>query len=155
MDIDNSGQLNREEFETVMMVLFGNVMTRVAIQYAFTLLIVPLIAQMLLSGTLQFCNYVHGTIAALNVHSAFFNNVEVTAENAWQTAGDFWSTSLPVPLIEAVRRVRELLSAIPESVWNTIPLTLLSTVLCLMLVPWALLKIDDFFQGLADRRKAS
>jgi hypothetical protein len=155
MDIDNSGQLNREEFEAVVMVLFGNVMTRVAIQYSFTLLIVPLIAQLMLYGIMQLLNYVFGIIATLDEHNAFFKHIEMTLETVWKTTTDYWATSIPLPVIAAVEKAQDLLGAIPESIWNTIPLTLLSTVLCLVLVPWSLLKIDGFFQGLADRPKAA
>jgi hypothetical protein len=154
MDVDNSGHLDREEFEAVMMVLFGNVMTRVAIQYAFTLLIVPMIAQLLLDRMTWLINYAYHIVATLDEHNELFKTIELNLEHVWKTSIDFWAPLVPGSVYQGVDNVQELLSAIPDSVWNTIPLTLLSTVLCLILVPWTLLKIDDFFQWLADQPNA-
>jgi uncharacterized membrane protein len=136
-----------------MMVLFGNVMMRVAIQYACTLLIVPMIAQAVLNGIGWLIQYAYHIISTLDEHNALANTIEVTLEHVWTTAIEFWSAQMPRQVDDAVDVVRGWISAIPESVWNTIPLTLLSTILSLMLIPWSLLKIDDFFQRLADNGK--
>ena len=56
MDADDSGTLDKEEFEHVMMILFGNVLFRIVIQYSLTLLIVPLLAQLILD-TLYHISY--------------------------------------------------------------------------------------------------
>lgn len=153
MDTDNSGHLDREEFEDVMMVLFGNVMMRVAIQYACTLLVVPMIAQQLLNGILWVIGYVTHIITTLDEHNSLANTVELTLEHVWQTAVNFWAPLIPAVVIQGTEKVQEVISAVPESVWNTIPLTLLSTILSLMLIPWSLLKIDDVFQWLAERKQ--
>jgi len=153
MDTDQSGYLDREEFEAVMMVLFGNVMMRVAIQYSFTLLVVPMIAQILLDVIMQIVNHAYTIITTLDEKYELFNRIESSLEHILKSTIDFWKTLIPLPVTRGLGSVQELLELIPESVWNTIPLTLLSTVLCLVLVPWALFKIDEFFQGLADRPK--
>lgn len=151
MDADGSGHLDKEEFEAVMMVLFGNVMMRVAIQYACTLLIVPMIAQGLLNGMLWIVHSICTMISTLDEHNSLANSIELGLEHLWHHAISFWSAKLPTFVHTAGSVVHGWLQAIPESVWNTIPLTLLSTVLSLMLIPWSLLQIDDFFQRLAER----
>lgn len=155
MDADQSGSLDKEEFEAVMMVLFGNVMTRVAIQYACTLLIVPMIAQALLDGLYWLSGKTYEQITTLDEHYDLANTLELTLENAWAQATEFWQEKVPGTLQEgagaAGAQLQEWIDLVPDSVWNTIPLTLLSTVLSLMLIPWSLLKIDAFFQALADR----
>ena len=150
MDTDGSGHLDRDEFEAVMMVLFGNVMMRVAIQYACTLLIVPLIAQAVLTGFNWLVDMTSIILLTLDEH----NFVELTIEHVWRHAMHFWSSKLPSVVHKTGDVVHGWVQAIPDSVWNTIPLTLLSTVLSLMLVPWSLLQIDDFFQRLAERSNA-
>ena len=47
---------------------------------------------------------------------------------------------------------QSMVDKIPDSVWSTIPLTLISTILSMMIVPWTLMKIDDFFQYIASGR---
>ena len=41
---------------------------------------------------------------------------------------------------------------IPDSVWNAVPLTLVSTILGIVVVPWCIFQVDDFFQRLADTK---
>jgi hypothetical protein len=155
MDEDHSGHLNREEFEAVMMVLFGNVMVRVALQYILTLLLVPMIAQYLLNEYARLVEVIYCIIATLDEQHPLFNAIELTLEHTWKTAIDFWSPMIPVVVNRAFDKVQGFLSAVPDSVWNTIPVTLLSTVMTLTLVPWTLIKIDDFFQRIADRSNAA
>lgn len=155
MDADQSGSLDKEEFEAVMMVLFGNVMTRVAIQYACTLLIVPMIAQAVLDGLVWLTGRAYQEITTLDEHYDLANTVELSLEGIWANASKLWDERVPEPvqdgLVKVGTQVQEWINLVPESVWSTIPLTLLSTVLSLMLIPWSLLKIDAFFQSLADR----
>lgn len=154
MDSDGSGHLDRDEFEAVVMVLFGNVMMRVVIQYACTLLIVPMIAQAILStitGTIQF---VYLLIATLDERNSLANSVELLLEHLWHHAITFWSSKIPSFVYSGVEVVQGWLDAIPDSVWESIPLTLVSTILSCMLVPWSLLQIDDLFQRLAESSNA-
>lgn len=155
MDADQSGSLDKDEFEAVMMVLFGNVMTRVAIQYACTLLIVPMIAQAVLDGLIWLSHWAYDEITTLDEQYDFANTIELTIEDIGAQAVGLWQDNVPATIQDgagvALAQLKEWIDMVPESVWNTIPLTLLSTILSLMLIPWSLLKIDAFFQALADR----
>jgi hypothetical protein len=148
MDTDNSNSLDKEEFREVMMVLFSNVLLRVTAQWSMTLLIVPLLAQKVLDGICWLFNVVYGIITDLDEHSSIANRIELSIEAAYA-----WILSrLPGPLLFVADAVHDGISFVPEHVWNTIPLTLLSTLLGLLAVPWLLFQIDDFFQYLADRK---
>ena len=66
---------------------------------------------------------------------------------------NYWIHHLQPVLRQALAQ----LEMVPESVWESLPLTVISTVLSLIIIPWSLLKIDDFFQNMADqsaKRKA-
>jgi hypothetical protein len=152
MDQDGSGTLDKEEFEAVMMVLFGNVMMRVLIQYACTLIVVPMIAQLLLDGIAWCIHYAYQTIATLDEHYHLADVVEVRMEQIWVLAITFWSDKVPPVAHTVGASISGCLDSVPDSVWNTIPLTLLSTILSLMLIPWSLMKIDDLFQMLASTK---
>jgi hypothetical protein len=152
MDQDGSGSLDRDEFEAVMMVLFGNVMLRVAFQYACTLMIVPLIAKAFLDGIFWIIHAIYRVVSSLDEHSQLADAVEVSMEHIWAEAVKYWSAKIPESLVSASGVVSGWLGAMPESVLNTIPLTLISTVLSMMLIPWTLMKVDDFFQGLAEKK---
>jgi hypothetical protein len=58
------------------------------------------------------------------------------------------------PFWQLYDKIGDLFAMIPTSVWNTVPLTLLSTVLGILVVPWIIFKIDDFFGYLADRQRS-
>ena len=152
MDADGSGHLDKEEFAQVMMVLFGNVMMRVVFQYAATLMLVPLLAQYILKGL----TFVFGLIPQIwNDYIDQYTPLDEFFEGA--------SVQIQSKIIELTQRpdlvlkVRNMYSTvlekIPDSVWATIPLTLISSVLGMMIVPWTLMKIDDFFQSMANKKK--
>lgn len=150
MDSDGSGHLDREEFEAVVMVLFGNVMMRVVIQYACTLLIVPMIAQAILSTITGSIRFVYLLIATMDERNSLANYLELFLEHLWYHAITFWSSKIPSFVYHGMEVVQEWLAVIPDSVWESLPLTLVSTILSCMLVPWSLLQIDDLFQRLAE-----
>jgi len=158
MDVDNSGHLDREEFEAVMMVLFGNVLMRVLFQYACTLLLVPILAQYVWKGLCWLIQWVYTMITTLDEHSKVADAVEVSLESIWNDAVLFWKELLPwekvIPtfVYSIQNTLQGWLAAVPSSVWDTVPLTFISAILSLMLIPWSLLKIDDYFQSIADKK---
>lgn len=153
MDVDQSGSLDREEFDAVMMVLFGNVLLRVLFQYACTLLIVPLIAQTILTGIVRGIKTSYQFVSSLDEHSLIADVVEVELEQVWEDVTTRLRDLMPEQVHKLGTFLWKYIDAVPSSVWNTIPLTLLSTILSLMIIPWSLMKIDDFFQSLADKAK--
>lgn len=175
VDVDHSGTLDRTEFDAVMMILFGNALLRVAFQYAATLLLVPLLAQQLLS-TLMWIVSRMGTIL-LNTLDPTTTTTDTTTGTGQEGESivDVWdilwdrmspwmtmlrnrwmetSSSSLLFLEDMTTTLHKYLQHIPASVWNSMPLTLISTILSMMLIPWTLMKIDDFFQNLADQKKA-
>ena len=178
MDADGSGSLDKEEFQAVMMVLFGNVMMRVAFQYACTLLIVPFIAKVFLDLVLQLSYKAYEFVSTLDEHSEYADVIGTTILEVWTNAieywgawlspfvaqaSDFWSANVPPTVIETLSEIlssatttlQGCLDAIPDSVWATIPLTLISTILSMMIIPWSLMKIDDYFQAVAGSENKS
>jgi ABC-type proline/glycine betaine transport system permease subunit len=61
---------------------------------------------------------------------------------------------VPEPLWQLYDKIGHVFAMIPASIWNTVPLTLLSTVLGILVVPWTIFQIDDFFGYLADRQRS-
>jgi hypothetical protein len=148
MDLDGSGSLDKAEFRNVMAVLFGNVVLRVLVQWSMTLMIVPFVAQAILNGVAWLTEFIFNTIASLDEQSEVANSTEITVEGA--TA---WCVArTPSTLVSAGTRLSNWLAMVPESVWHAIPLTLISTVLGIVVVPWCIFQVDDFFQRLADSK---
>ena len=154
MDRDQSGTLDKAEFQEVMMVLFGNVLFRVLAQYSMTLMIVPFVAQAMLDGIYRGIELFYIFLTTLDEHSTLMNTIEVYLESTWSDLLTRIEGHTPLMVQFMAQKVYNLLQAVPSSVWNTLPLTLLSTVLGLAVVPWSLMKIDDYFQSLADRKAA-
>jgi EF-hand domain pair len=151
MDRDRSGTLDQTEFNQVMTVLFGNVLIRVLTQWSMTLIIVPLVANLILDGIQGSILWIFTFISNLDEHSSVADRIEVSLETSWQCL----ASTTPAPVLHFLTQLRELLSFVPESIWESVPLTFISTVLGLVVVPWLLLQIDAIFQAMADRRKAA
>lgn len=147
-DVDESGTLDKEEFRQVMMVLFGNVILRVIVQWTMTIMIVPLLARRILEWVYQASERVFDFIANLDQHSSIADSIEVSFETI---CGAIW-TSLPTLMHVYAEKMGHLLRMVPDSVWNALPLTIISSVLGIVVVPWIIFKVDDFFQWLADRK---
>lgn len=149
MDVDDSGTLDREEFREVMMILFSNVLLRVMMQWCVTLLVVPLVAQFILDSVNFLVQSILEVVTHLDEHSVVFDAIEVFIETMARKIINL----MPGSVIFAARQGKWLLDCIPESVWNTIPLTLLSCILGMLAVPWLLHKIDSIFHKAADKKK--
>jgi ABC-type phosphate transport system permease subunit len=151
-DLDHSGALDREEFAAVMQVLCGNIFTRVLVQWSLTLMIVPMIAKLILDLITWFFGFVCEQISSLEN----YDDLETTVSSQVDTIGDWIATTFPA-LTFAIAAVGDKFSAlidiVPDSIWNTIPVTLVSCMLSIILVPYIIFKIDDFFQALADHKK--
>lgn len=146
--MDDSGSLDRTEFREVMMILFSNVLLRVIAQWSMTLMIVPLIAQYILNLIDFLWNYGLGIIMHLDDHSVIFDAIEIFVEDTRDKI-----IELTPNIIKSVFGVMAaIIQKVPDSVWNTVPLTLLSCILGCIAVPWMLFKIDDYFQHVAHKK---
>jgi EF-hand domain pair len=149
MDRDGSGTLQRHEFAHGMAVLFGNVILRVMVQWALTLLIVPGLAQFLVQSVLlRTARGVYSVITNLDEHSRFFQWIELTLEGL---AEYIYETLLPAWFIAASLWIGRMLAAVPAAVWTILPITVVSTLLGMLVVPYCIYQVDDFFQRMADR----
>jgi predicted PurR-regulated permease PerM len=148
-DVDNSGALDKMEFREVMMVLFGNVLLRVLVQWSMTLLIVPLVAQQALDGIYWLWARGGQWIADhMEQYSDELSNIEVMWD---ETRDELWDKT-PSIVHTTIHQIQTWIKAVPDSIWNTIPLTLLSCILGIVFVPWMIFNIDDYFQRVADKK---
>lgn len=143
-DADKSGCLDREEFRSVMTVLFGNVFFRVLVQWSMTLMIVPMVAQSILDGVQFVWSSICHTIATMDEHSEYANSVELAMEGAYATLMNRVTWLTPY-----TNKLNTYLEMVPESAWEAIPLAIISTILGIMVVPWCIFQVDDFFQRVA------
>ncbi len=147
MDVDRSGTLGKEEFRNVMIFLFGNVLLRVIVQWTATVTLVPIVAQHALNWLYYACGRLYETISTLDDRFIVANWVEVALKATFQ----FVLRCLPGPTLLVISEVDDFLQGLPNSVWNAAPLALLSSILGIVVVPWIIFQIDDFFQWLASR----
>ena len=149
MDVDQSHTLEKKEFQNCMAVLFTNVILRVMVQWAMTLMIVPWLAQFIVQSVLlRGLQGIYYIVSNLDEHSRFFQWIELTLEGIADYVYENWLPSVVIALGSGLGR---LLAAIPASVWSILPLTVVSTLLGMLVVPYCIYQVDDFFQRLADR----
>lgn len=142
-DVDGSGTLDRNEFQSVMTVLFGNVFLRVLVQWTLTLMVVPSVAQALIDGVGWLWGWGMRVVQDLDEHSELAKAVELGVEKG----ASYFAGMNPY-----MEKAGEYLEMVPESVWEAIPLGIVSTVLGIIVVPWSIFQVDDFFQRLADKK---
>uniref|UniRef100_A0A7S1UZZ3 EF-hand domain-containing protein n=1 Tax=Grammatophora oceanica TaxID=210454 RepID=A0A7S1UZZ3_9STRA len=153
MDADKSGSLDREEFLEVMTVLCSNVVSRVMAQWALTLLIVPLVAQYILDGFIWLTTTVWQQVTALDGVETVFDALQEQGEDIQGMIEAKIPASVLGPIAGAYNFVEDLVQQVPESVWESLPVTLISCVMGVILVPYTIFKIDEFFQNMADKKK--
>jgi hypothetical protein len=132
------------------MVLFGNVLLPVLFQYSMTLLIGPLIAPVILNGIITAFRFTVAELSQLDeyhaMHMLFHGGLAILA-TIWHV---LWHTLIlsytPTTLQTMAGCLMRQICKIPDSVWKMLPLTFLSTILALVVVPHSLMKIDDFFK---------
>ena len=159
MDVDHSGTLCQEEFTHVMVVLCSHVASRVVLLFGMTIMILPILARWVakhlylvgiayhwLMKVLAPPIMKYGTIGWDYVNQQFgfkqylYHPCVVQGLYAWNTIYNVMSDV-----------ISKLLDLVPNTVWDTLPFTLVSCVLGTLLVPWCLLKIDVFFERLAKK----
>jgi len=150
-DIDNSGSLDKEEFQGVMAVLCGNIFTRVLVQWSSTIIIVPMVARILLDELVWLVGFVWDHALELKEFEPLGEDI-VLACRVNEVTEQFLEL-LPEFVWKVGDKMKSVLDMIPDSVWETIPVTLISCVLGCLVVPYIIFKIDDFFQSLADGKK--
>ena len=148
LDTARQGTLGMDEFAHVMGILCSNVLTRVLVQWSMTIVLVPLLAQFLLDKFYAAMELLYWCVVNADEYSSVADAVEVTLEHLGEQV---WQ-ALPVRVIHASETLVQAWHAVPDSVWNAAPLTLLSTLLSILVVPIIILQVDDCFQWLAERR---
>ena len=147
-DIEEHGYLNRQEFGKVMVLMFSNVLFRVAVQWTMTILIVPLVAKEVLDVVSWSSATAVGTLHTLREESWLFGLLYRAV--AWLCGKCLWM--LPAQIFFVMDTWKELRQLVPDRIWSAVPLTLLSTLLGILIVPLLIYKIDSTTQWVADRR---
>ena len=165
MDTDGSGELNRDEFRRVMVLLFSNVLLRVMILWTATIVLVPLLAKYILEGIFLVVSLIQRALTQMETipspliawprHVIALSVTYVVSLIKWMTSFVV-SALLPHPFLVIGTKFGQfivfLVSKVPSSVWATIPPTLISTIISVVAVPWVLLNVDEFFAKLASRK---
>lgn len=177
MDHDKSGLLDREEFYDVMILLFGHVFIRVIVQWMLTIVLVPMMSNYFLSNIVDFYHQLmqmlidspqyailHDTIALTTLYEDMIHIHETYLQvYYYQLCQYFQQNALPqIPLsiqiytIKIYEIVITTIHGIPDEIWyTTVPLTIISSILGLMVVPYCIFKVDDFFSWLGSLLKGN
>eukprot|EP00546_Thalassionema_frauenfeldii_P006672 CAMPEP_0178913562 /NCGR_PEP_ID=MMETSP0786-20121207/10912_1 /TAXON_ID=186022 /ORGANISM="Thalassionema frauenfeldii, Strain CCMP 1798" /LENGTH=265 /DNA_ID=CAMNT_0020586319 /DNA_START=69 /DNA_END=863 /DNA_ORIENTATION=- len=112
-DADSSGNLDKEEFQEVMSVLCGNVLTRVIVQWSLTLMIVPLVAQAILDGFVWLFVFTWDQITEIDQ----IEDLEDTVASRVDAFTDMLKEKLPDMVVQICSSFKTVLDMIPDSVW--------------------------------------
>jgi Ca2+-binding EF-hand superfamily protein len=171
LDIDSNGRLDKQEFQNVLPILMGNVISRILFQLLCTLAIVPFLAQFFLKNGYQVYQFLFLYIDCIITDyylPIFYDKYHPLLKVAFgwdllQKYGTLAITKISNVVDVAdiatsivhnitnylIQKYDVLLNMIPNDTWRTLPLTLLSTILTMLIVPWTIIKTDQLFQYLA------
>jgi len=119
-----------------------------------TLMLVPFLASLLVDGWIWTCGAIWTWLSHLDEQSTLVNQIEIMVVVAYDMICDFYRTTTPGMMQQGGDAMLALLEKIPESVWLTLPLTLTSAILGLLIIPRSIMMMDDVFAYWADRKAA-
>jgi len=143
LDHDNSGFLDENEFGVVITMLCSQILTRVLLQLGMTLLIVPSVALYII----EFCT---DLTKLMKIIMNEIEQVELASQSLFWLFTSLLNFIVPAGIQNAWHKVGE---AVPDEAYNSLPLTIVSCVLGMLLVPWMLYQIDEFYNKIATRKK--
>jgi len=138
LDKDNSGTLCKEEFATVMKILYSQVFTRILIHWFLTLMIVPVITQYIIKYTSLLLWIVH----------EFWKDIDDDLDPLQRLLWKLWDIFLyftPQFLDSTGAFICMAFSKIPKGVWRSMPYTILTIGQVSVVLPWALGHVENFF----------
>ena len=146
LDRDKNGYLEREEFGVVMALFGSQILTRVLLQLGMTLLIVPIVAQYVLDIWMDIAKLIKIIVKEID-------NAELVTERLYHFLGTVLNFVIPAGIknvfIAAISIVDQFL---PKGVIGALPLTIISILLGMLLVPWMLYQIDEFHSNIAEKK---
>lgn len=176
LDINKDGSLDKVEFQMVLVLLMGNVMSKILFQFICTLLVVPFIANAIFENTLNGYGYMHGIVTEswlpvfreeyqpllqvalgwdliTRYASIAFATTIGAVRNSGITDRLFDLVEVPAQLVAKKYDafVLQTIEKIPQETWDSLPLTFVSTILTMIIVPLSIVKTDDYFRFLANR----
>ena len=139
LDTDNSGTLDREEFVTVMTILYSQVFTRIVIQWTLTLMIVPVTTKYILN---------YATLFLFAVHN-FWKDIDDDLDPLQRLLWKVWDIFLyysPEKLDQVGLIAWMIISKIP---WKSMPPIILTVGQVSVALPYVLNHVEDFFRRAA------
>lgn len=142
LDKDDSGTLTKEEFATVMKILYSQVFTRIIIHWSLTLMIVPAITQYIINYTNTFYWISH----------EFWKDVDDDLDPLQRLLWKLWALFLyltPQALDNVGALVLVAFSKVPKGVLKSMPFTILTLAQTSIALPYALNRVEGFFRRVA------
>jgi hypothetical protein len=120
-DDDSSGDIDKEEFQQIMVILCSQVTSRIAVYYGILILLAPYLAK----WTLQTLDFIGVDDIFLGVDKLFISYA-------------------PTSLVS-------LVGLIPDSLWSTAPEQIMSLLLFFLVIPILFNQIDQHSRSVAER----
>lgn len=146
-DSTGTGGLDRGEFRRVVMVLFGNILARVFVQYTLTIIVVPLVAK----SVLEFLTWDSQRFWD------FWTKPKAVRQLGRELTLDYfmdWSVaSMPSTRRTFFTKLYYFVRVGSDEFWETFPLTFMTILLGLVIAPFGLYYFDDLFQYAVEYRE--
>jgi len=152
MDVDHSGELDREEFEEVMQIVCAQVFSRVIIQWSMTLMVVPMIAQLIIKMLISMNNVAWGFWMEIDEFDPMRATISNVSSKVWNKILSFTPGFIQTILGMTVGKVDDVWAKVPDGIKETLPVTLMSCILSCLLVPYIIYKMDEYHEQRAEKK---
>mmetsp|Transcript_13738 Transcript_13738/g.29905 ORF Transcript_13738/g.29905 Transcript_13738/m.29905 type:complete len:152 (+) Transcript_13738:81-536(+) len=134
--------MNKEEFATVMKILYSQVFTRIVIHWSLTLMIVPIITQYIIKYTSLLYWISH----------EFWKDIDDDLDPLQRLLWKLWALFLyltPQAMDNVGALVWIAFSKVPKGFLKSMPFTMLTLAQTSIALPYALNRVEDFFMRAA------
>ncbi|KAL3783810.1 hypothetical protein ACHAW5_003206 [Stephanodiscus triporus] len=146
LDKDHSGVLTREEFSSVMKILYSQVFTRIVIQWSLTLMVVPVVSQFIIEYATALLSWMAREFSKdVDDDSYSMQSLLWRAWRLFLSCVSRWTDGMEGAIATAT-------DMIPSSVWRGMPLTMATAAQTSIALPYILGRVEDFFMWAAHRK---
>lgn len=153
LDTNKDGSLDKEEFRSVLALLMGNVVSRITFQFLCTLLVVPFLASTIFEKSLDAFEIFREKYQPLIVVALGLDLISKYVNETAQRMEIAEIVSVPADFVAEKfdALVLQPIAAIPEETLEDLPVMVLSSIIAMIIVPYSIVKTDDFFRYMATK----
>lgn len=147
IDFDHSGNLNRVEFGTVMLLFSSQIITRVVLHILMAIIIVPFLSKYIVVSLVRFNTFTTQVFSEVN-------EVKIVKEAIYRCAKNVFVFLLPDGMLQFVLKAKMFVQQfLTDESTDTVILTMIGILIGMILLPWIFSQCDEIYESLAKQKR--